>query len=251
MDTMETLRQALRHPDPSQLGYQLAEIVGDRCYLQHGIDVGDGDVVLDVGANVGVAAAFFATECRAGAVHSFEPVAPIFEQLRENLANFPRCVPHPFGISSKSGTRAITYYPESWALSGTHADPDADRERAKRIFLNLGAEEEKVETGLRGRFATRELTAEFWTLSHALRAESIDRVDLLKVDVEGSELEVLEGIEDDDWPVIRQVVAELHVDPGGRERMVATLEGHGFDVTVAQDAMSAGTSVHLLYAVRR
>jgi FkbM family methyltransferase len=41
-----------------------------------------GDVVLDVEANIGVTAAFFAAECGACAVHCFEPVPPVFERLQ-------------------------------------------------------------------------------------------------------------------------------------------------------------------------
>jgi FkbM family methyltransferase len=249
--TIETLRRELRHPDPSQLSYQLAEIVEARCYLQHGIQVREGDAVLDVGANIGVAAAYFATECGAGVVHSFEPVKPIFEQLRENLSHFPACVPHPYGLSSATGNQTITYYPENWALSGTHADPIAERDRAKRIFMNLGADDRNVEEGLRGRFSTAELSADFRTLSETLRSESIDRVDLLKIDVEGAEHDVLAGIEDGDWPSIRQVVAELHVDPAERGAVVGILEGHGFDAIVDQDAICEGTPLRMLYAVRR
>ena len=63
------LQRLLQHPDPPQLWYQLGEIFESRIYLQEGIEVRPGDVVLDVGANIGVAAALFAAECGAGAVH--------------------------------------------------------------------------------------------------------------------------------------------------------------------------------------
>jgi hypothetical protein len=46
------------------------------------VQVRPGDVVLDVGVNIGVAGAFFATECGAGVVHCFAPVGPLFEQLQ-------------------------------------------------------------------------------------------------------------------------------------------------------------------------
>jgi hypothetical protein len=68
------LQRLLEHPDPPRLWYQLEEIVESRIYLQEGVEVRPGDVVLDIGANIRVAAAFFAAECRAGAVHCFEPV---------------------------------------------------------------------------------------------------------------------------------------------------------------------------------
>lgn len=248
--TVETLREALRHPDPLQLWYQLQEIVERRTYLRHGIEVRKGDVVLDVGANIGVAAAFFAEECGAGAVHSFEPVGPIFEVLRENLSGFPACVPHPYGLGSATARARIAYYPNDWAVSGLHPDPEADRAITERALLNLGVSEQEVERRLRNRFDVDMLDCELRTLSDALRDESIDDVDLLKIDVEKAELEVLAGIEEADWPRIGQVVAELHLDPVGRRKAMDALTGHGFEVAVEQDPTMAGTPIHMLYAVR-
>ena len=94
------------------------------------------------------------------------------------------------------------------------------------------------------------LACELRTLSDTLRDESIKRVDLLKIDVEKAELEVLAGIEEGDWPTIKQVVAELHLDPAGRQQTVDVLTGRGFEVTVEQDPTMAGTPIHMLYAVR-
>ncbi len=250
-DTMERLMRELRHPDPPELWFQLKEIVEARTYLQHGVEVHEGDVVLDVGANVGVAAAFFAVECKAGTVHSFEPVAPIFEVLRENLQGFPACVVHPYGLSSSSGPGEITYYPRDWAISSIYADPVADRATVQSAHRNLGVSLAESDDLLRDRFGTTVLPCELRTLSDVLVSESIGRIDLLKIDVERAELDVLAGIDDDDWPLIRQIAAELHLDAKRTTEVVATLEERGFTVTVAQDPTMAGTHVHMLYAVRR
>ena len=248
---MARLKRELRHPDPPELWFQLMEIVEARAYVQHGVEVHEGDVVLDVGANVGVAAAFFALECKAGAVHSFEPVAPIFEVLCENVRAFPACVVHPYGFSSSSGPGEITYYPRDWAISSIYADPVADRATVQSAHRNLGVSRAESDDLLRDRFDTRVLPCEFRTLSDALESESIERVDLLKIGVEKAELDVLAGIGDDDWPLIRQIAAELHLDADHTAEVVATLEERGFTVTVAQDPIMAGTHVHMLYAVRR
>jgi FkbM family methyltransferase len=227
------------------------EIVESRTYLQHGVEVSEGDVVFDVGANVGVAAVFFALECKAGAVHSFEPVAPIFEVLSENVAPFPVCVAHPYGLSYSSGSGEMTYYPRHWAISSIYADPVADRATVQSAHRNLGVSRTESDDLLRDRFDTQVLRCEFRTLSDVLESESIDRLDLLKIDVEKAELDVLAGIDEEDWPLIRQIAAEVHLEPDRTTELVATLEQRGFGVTVAQDPLMAGTQVQMLYAVRR
>ena len=248
--TIEKLKRSLRHPDPPQLWYQLNEIVEDRTYLKHGVQVQSGDTVLDVGANVGVAAAFFAEECGAGRVHSFEPVRPIFEVLRSNLRPFPACVPHHYGLGSESGRASITYYPNDWAVSGLYADPDAERATVRQAMHNLGVPEGEAEDRLRDRFDTETLDCELKTLSDALEAEAIQQVDLLKIDVERAELDVLAGIDDADWLRIRQLAMELHLEPRQRDEIETTIRDRGFTVTVAEDPAMAGTPIRMLYAVR-
>jgi FkbM family methyltransferase len=237
----------LRHYDPSQLPFQIEEIVEQRSYLRNGIDVGKGDVVLDVGANVGVAAIFFARECGADVVHCFEPVAPLFELLQENVVGFPACVPHPYGLGSYSGSAQITYYPRAASMSGLYADPAADRAVVRTAMLNAGASRDEIDARLEGRYRSETLRCELRTLSSVLRELQLEHVDLLKIDVEGAELDVLEGIRDEDWPLIRQIVIEVH-DRDRRGRAVAAeLRRQGFRLSTEQEPLMRGTDVHLIY----
>jgi 31-O-methyltransferase len=247
---IEGLAPLLDHDDRWQLHFQLVEIVGERTYLRHGVEVREGDVVLDVGANVGVAAAFFASDCRAGLVHCFEPVTPIFRLLCHNLRHFPVCVGHNFGLSSSCRRSAITYYPNADAMSGLYADPTEDRMHVRTYMLNSGMSEAEADRVLDGRYEPVTLECELRTLSSCFETESLDRVDLLKIDVEGAELDVLRGIEESDWPRIKQLVAEVHDERGRGVAMAKTLTEHRFSVTIEQDPGWSGTPMRMLYATR-
>jgi FkbM family methyltransferase len=246
----DSIWRALRHYDPSQLPFQIEEIVEQRTYLRNGIGVDKGDAVLDVGANVGVAAIFFASECGAGEVHCFEPVMPLFELLRENVVGFPACVPHPYGLGSRSGPAQITYYPAAASMSGLYANPEADSALVRTAMLNSGASRNDADASLKGRYRGETLRCELRTLSSVLRELELDQVDLLKIDVEGAELDVLEGIGEEDWPLIRQIVIEVH-DRGRRGSAVAgELRRRGFRLTSEQEPLMRGTDVHVVYGTR-
>jgi 31-O-methyltransferase len=249
-DRIRALAEIVTHPDPSQLWFQLAEIAGDRTYLRHGVRVQQGDVVLDVGANVGVAAAFFASQCGARVVHCFEPVPPVCGVLRENVRRLPACVVHEFGLSATNRDAELTYYPGSAAMSGEHADPERDRHAVLTVLMNLGFSAIEAEQRVAGRWDTATVRCEMRTLSSFLNEEALDHVDLLKIDVERAELDVLRGVDDPDWPKIRQVVMEVHDEDGRLDEITRMLASHGFKVAVDQDSAMRGTDVHMLYATR-
>lgn len=167
--------------------------------------------MLDVGANVGVAAVFFALVYEAEVVHSFEPAPETFRILAANLAPLPSCVAHRLGLASKAGSAELTYYPDATAMSGLHADRLADAALVERALMNRG--------------------------------------DLLKIDVEKAELDVLAGIEPGGWGSIRQVAAETHGNSA--HAVAGLLERNGFHVHVSVDDHFEGTGLQMVRAVRR
>lgn len=249
-DRIDKLARLVHHPDPSQLIFQIAEIAGEQTYLRHGIAVGPGDLVLDVGANVGVAAVFFAELCHVSVVHSFEPVVPVCELLRENVAGIDACVVHEQGLSDAARRAEITYYPGACAMSGLYADPGRDRDLVRTVLLNHGASPEQARERLAGRYEPSTLTCELRTLSSFLAEHSIDQVALLKIDVERAELDVLAGLDDADWPKLAQLVVEVHDEDGRAAALGAELRERGFDVASEQEAAMHGTPVRMIYARR-
>jgi acyl carrier protein len=88
-----------------------------------------------------------------------------------------------------------------------------------------------------------------------IREQEVERIDLLKIDVERSEEEVLKGIEDEDWRKIDQIVLEAHdEDSAGRRgrvrEIVETLEKRGYVVEMEEDEYLRGTGLYNLYARR-
>jgi len=88
------------------------------------------------------------------------------------------------------------------------------------------------------------------TISQIINERRLDRVDLLKLDVERSELDALRGIEEGDWLKIRQIVIETHGGPDETEAIAGMLRRRGFSVSVEQEQALQRTVVSMLFAVR-
>ena len=87
----------------------------------------------------------------------------------------------------------------------------------------------------------------------ATRTAAPDRIDVLKVDVEGLELAVLESIEDEWWPRVRRVIVEVH-DLGARcDKVLALLRAKGFAAQKLSDDYyndEIGMNHHMIVAHR-
>jgi FkbM family methyltransferase len=141
-----------------------------------------GAVVADVGANIGLYSVLLARLVgEAGSVHAFEPEANNVRRLRVNLAlnDLDNVVVNQCAVFSSSGTQTLNVYRP--ALGSWHT---------------LGRP--KLTDPLRGHApAEPESAVEVDTVSldDYAQAQAIDRLDLVKIDVEGAELDVLQGAE--------------------------------------------------------
>ena len=88
------------------------------------------------------------------------------------------------------------------------------------------------------------------TLSNLIEREDLQRIDVLKIGVEKSEADVLNGIREEHWPLIRQIVVEVHDVNGRLKQIEDLLRAHGFSHTLSREALLQGTSRCSLYAWR-
>jgi amino acid adenylation domain-containing protein/FkbM family methyltransferase len=234
------------------------EIFVKQSYLQHGIRLPEHDCVIDVGANIGLFSLFVRHSRPEIPIYAFEPAQPVFEVLRSNAELHGGAIKvFNCGLADREKTEDFTYYPFYSTQSGLTAlaDPREDAEVIQTVLRNAG-EQIELETDVFGLgFEAERLEARFERLSDILRREGIDRVGLLKIDVQRAELEVLSGIDESDWPRIEQVVVEVYDQTGesksGRvDQVVSLLTRHGFQTTVEQDALLRGAERYNVYAVR-
>ena len=250
----------------NETDYLYHEIFENRCYVQHGVQLPEDACVLDVGANIGMFSLFVSQFCPSARIYAFEPLEPIRRILRQNLQLCAADVElFDFGLASEEREETFLYYPRYSMMSGAAdlARPEEEVEVVKR-FLENEAKEGKsgaadlldnADEVLAGRFVGQRETCRLRRLSEVLREQAIGQIDLLKIDVQRAEMEVLGGLENDDWARIDQVVMEVHdsdgdVTSGQVEALLELLEGRGYRVVVEQDPFLVGTDRYNLYAVR-
>lgn len=239
-------------------------------YLNHGIQLKPGDVVFDVGANVGMFALYL-NHCfnNQVTIYSFEPIPAIFEVLRQNAQRYnpQKLKPFCYGLAEQSRTVEFDYYPEATVLSNAYAGESEGVELARYILVEhpehapypgrvLQWLPRNWRTAVFDFFSSHHFKAErvacqLRRLSDVIQEQQIQKIDLLKVDVEKSELAVLSGIDAADWAKIQQVVVEVHNVDDRVKTVTNLLKQHGFTkVIVEQEALFEGSENFNLYALR-
>ena len=227
------------------------EIFEHNSYLRHGITLEDGCCVLDVGANIGMFGLYIHENYRNAHVYAFEPIPPICDKLRDNVSLYRlNTAVIQSGVSNRRGKAEFTFYPEMTTASGRYANALED-EKVSRVMIANQRLTEHADELLAGRFQEQRFECSLTTISDVIAEHGIDTIDLLKIDVEKSEAEALEGIEEIDWRKIRQIVMEVHDLAGRLASVVKLLESHGFHVTVEQDSLFTNTNLFNLYALRQ
>ncbi len=211
-----------------------------------------GDTVLDIGANIGLASLVFARRTRPLRIVAVEPAPATFACLQANLRqHVPGGVAERVAISAARGERAFTYYPLASANSSLYADPEADDAITRQFMRNNGVDGDVLDSLIEGVHDGVSIQVPTQTVSDLMRRHDVDAVGLLKIDVERAELDVLRGVEDEHWPLIRHVAVEVHDDGGALAAARQLLERQGFDVRVVQSAALAGTNLYDLDAARQ
>ncbi len=140
-------------------------------------------VIVDAGANVGMATLFFARQYPYARIVAIEPEPLNFEMLKKNCEGMSNVTLLKSALWSDScNVRIANPSAEAWAFSVTDQTSEAD--------------------GL--------ATVSTITIADILRRMNTDHIDLLKLDIEGSELQLFSKGADKWLGRVRHIVVELH-----------------------------------------
>ena len=241
-------------------------------YFKHGIDIKEGDVVVDVGANIGLFSSWIHHQLHGRVnIYAFEPIPDTFDILRENSRCFSRqgklIKIYNCALLDKNAVVSFSYYPNASAFSTISPYGSGDRKMFIDVVkdnLNTGPLELRLlgllPSCIRNYFIENEVSrtleprlvqCQSRTLSAVIKSESIGRIDLLKIDVEKSEMQVIDGIHDEDWKIIQKVVIEVHDYSGELIKLKHILESKHFSrIFVEQENMLKDSNIYSVFACK-
>ncbi|KAF5983028.1 family methyltransferase [Fusarium coicis] len=253
---MTTPLQLLETPDGISFYHQgeeearwiFDEIFTQRCYDT--VKLSEKPVIIDAGANIGLYTLFAKKNYPEAQVLAFEPARESGSIFNHNMSlhKLSGVELHECALGSKSETKMLTFYPNNPAFSTTCSDGGKE-------LLDLIADKVSNEIAEKMRENVRQAPVPVRRLSEFLRDwDDIKKVDLLKIDTKGGELDVIKGLDEDHLLSVKNIVMELWSPDGQLEAMRRFLEAKGYTVTTALLPWSSGQAeklkVYMLTAQR-
>lgn len=244
-------------------------------YFLHGFHVSPGDTIFDVGANIGLFSLAACVRCNYRLrAFAFEPVRAIYDLLNRNIERHGLAASVEtlaFGLSFETKAVQLAFYPKAPVLSTAYPDEPADIAAMKNsilksmIYLKEAPVALKclrwipeplrralVQTALEKTLRRQIVTCDMRTISEFVRHRQIERIDYLKIDVERAELDVLGGIEDEDWWKVKQVVVEVHDIQDRLRTITSLLSQRGLErIVVSQTPTLTDSNIFVVFAARR
>ena len=241
--------------------YLYREIVIDKAYKRYDTVIQDNDTVLDIGANIGMFTMFAAQQANNVRIIAIEPSPTVLPILRANAAMYaPNSVVIGAGASDKKSEAEFTAYKKSSVFSSFSANEDDDHDAIAQIIRNTliasGYKDEElieqaVEELMVDRVESDKFICPLVSVSDVIDENKLTQIGLLKIDAEKSEEAILAGIRDDHWPIIEQVIIEVHKQSGfGVEGVLELFKKHGFICTEDEEQLLEDSGLVTLYAVR-
>lgn len=175
-------------------------------YERYGCIIEKGDVVVDIGANVGMFSRR-ALEKGASRVISFEPMSITYSCLSENVGKEAEC--HQIAISEKASSIELII-------------PDN--------ITKLGSG--STENNLKNRTKARIETCKSLSMKDLWDLKIIpDKIDFLKIDCEGGEAHIIPFLDEQRLENIKKISMEYHeslLGSGYREQLVKRAASRGF-----------------------
>lgn len=197
-------------------------------------------VIFDVGSNIGLYSLYINDKFSNVEIHAFEPIKDLYEKnkhnINQNKKNTNNIIINNLALGEKTSSKIINFYPNADGLSTINNDMENKKSKileqkchnsycknlCKAFYSNIldkGLSEQKQEV------------INIIKMSDYIDAHSITTIDLVKIDVEGYELNVLNGINKEHFKMINNLIIEVeNYDSNNLNNIKQLLIENNFDV---------------------
>ncbi len=227
-------------------------------YTKNGIQIKDGDTIVDLGGNIGLFGLSKIWSHNYLKLISVEPVPTTFRCLQLNASLYDTdWQVFNVAIGANIGECSFANYKHHSLLSTLKPDEEEDKELLFKLAMAKYQEglDEESQQSLKEitelQLVSETIHCEMWTLSKLIKEANIDNIDLLKIDVQRAEYDALLGLKAKDWQKIHQVVMEVQDGDNRLENCLKVLKENNFSVVVEQEDDFKDSDRYLLYAFQK
>ena len=141
-------------------------------------------VILDLGANIGLASVYFANKYPSSKIIAVEPEESNFSLLLDNTKNYKNIVPLQNAVSDQSN-KHVEIVNKGYGNWGFMTQLKEESEDSKSVVKTI-------------------------TIKETVDTYNLASIDILKVDIEGAEKELFEGNFESWMPITKCIIVELH-----------------------------------------
>lgn len=235
------------------------EIVIESTYAKPEFKLDPNGVILDIGANIGLFALYMHETIPNAKIICFEPSPDCASAVRKNTSfTAGKIEVLELAAGNEASTCEFYHYPGYSIMSSLMADPTEDQAtlmngaklQANKRGINMSERElELLAETILGKRKT--YLCKMRRISDVMREKNIERVSLLKIDVEKAEHIVLEGIDHQDLKRIDNIIVEVH-DLGNNEqdKVKTLLQKADFNVKMVAEGHLEQSKIYTVWGWR-
>jgi len=152
-------------------------------YRKKGFEIHSNDIIIDIGAHIGLFSLYASHFCKNGKIFSYEPVKENFDLLCQNiqLNNLQNILVFQKAVSAMSG----------------------------EIRMNLNIDDDAAHSIIKK--SQKSVTVNSISLKEIFDENEIDTCNLVKFDCEGAEYQILNALPNEYFSKIEKIVMECHI----------------------------------------
>ena len=174
------------------------------------LDMDNLNTVIDVGANVGMFSNYISMR-GAKLIHAIEPTNKAFQELKKQFYYYNGVVCHKIGLDTADGQKTLFTNNENSTISS---------------FLHKTSDD------------INEEVVDMYTIPTFYRNNGIEKIDLVKMDIEGMEYDILNSLSDEDLLRSERYLVEYHLnnlENNRAQKLMNRFKHLGYELEVHHD----------------